>query len=204
MSRVCSPVPGPAHALDLAVEAHAWTLPQRTQRRLSPPARRLLGLPFDHFLLHAHRIATLPRSPLAAARFLWDALVYGYTPYVHPQILRNGMRAMGLPEWQQTLALHPIAQSLAFQMHRWLVLVSLGAPLLVARCCARARSTQAGASACEQAKSRETQCVATSTRALALARRASCWLAAPPVLSTLSLLIGLLLGINLTLERVRM
>ena len=123
----------------------------------------------------------LPRSPLAAALFLWDCLYYGYTPYVHPQILRNGVDALGLPEWQKALALHPAVVSVSFNLHRWLVLGSLLTPLLVRHCVYKRTAPQSR------------PCVAVTK---------GC--SDPVLLCTLAMLVGILLGINLTLERVRM
>ena len=98
------------------MEAHAWTLPRRTALALSPKARKLLGLPWDHFLLHAHRVAALPRTPLDGARFVLDALLYGYEPYVHPRLFSNGLETAGLSpsptslSWLAGARLRPLRQ----------------------------------------------------------------------------------------------
>jgi hypothetical protein len=176
------------------MEAHAWTTPAFVQRRLSARTRAMLGLPWDAFFQHSLRLAPLPRGPLSALRFVADVLVLGYEAAQPPALVRNGVELLKLSPWQEALVLSPLAQSLVFQLQRWvaIALLVLG-PLLVhlvwRRCsCCGSRA---------QPKRR------TSMRA---AGRASHDRAPPdPRLVCLaSLIVGMLAGSNLTLERLRM
>lgn len=168
------------------MEAHAWTLPRRTAQALSPKARKLLGLPWDHFLLHAHRVAALPRTPLDGARFVLDALLYGYEPYVHPRLFSNGLETAGLSPSLKWVVL--ASYTTVLQLQRWLAIACLLAPLVLSRCCAGPKGAGRDAGRA-------------SRRWRARLRSLAC---SPPVMGTACVAGGMCVGVNLALERVRM
>uniref|UniRef100_A0A7S4C736 Uncharacterized protein n=2 Tax=Chrysotila carterae TaxID=13221 RepID=A0A7S4C736_CHRCT len=148
------------------MEAHAWTLPMGVQARLSSKVKRLLGINWHFFFQHSFRLAPLPRGPLAALCWLFDALWYGYPSNVHLETLRQGVALAEMPAWADKLLL--AVAPVFFQLHRWICLAAmLIIPVALHNC--------------------------------AFGRRLSAF-----TVSLLSLLIGLYIGSNLTLERVRM
>lgn len=171
------------------MESHSWTTSMGTAAGLTQKARRLLGLPWDAFFGHSSRLppAIGLRGPVVAAGLLWDILVHGSVPPVHPKLLASvardelkswsGLFGSGgeLPQWQQDAVFALLVHGV-FQAQRWLTLLALLVIPLAAGgfcgwCCCRRRVGQHGGTA---------------------------------VLCLLSLLLGVVLGISLAMERVRL
>jgi hypothetical protein len=159
------------------MEAHGWLTPQWVQRRLTPEVRRMLGLPWANFFQSAIRLAPLPRGPLAAIKFLGDTLCFGYEGTHHPALLRRGVRLFELPPWLEALALSPAVHALYLQAYRWVAIAALVVGPASVHLAWRRRQRRATATA------------------------------GPPdprLVCLLSLVVGMLVGSNLTLERLRM